>query len=61
MIEIIIAQDLYEEKLPGDEPEGLDVIPWKLDNISGLLATRECTAARSIAALYMVKDYLSGK
>jgi len=61
MIEIVIAEDLYEERLLGDEPEELEVIPWKLDNIQGLLATGECTEARSIAALYMVKDYLAEK
>lgn len=58
-IDIVIAQDLYEEKLEGDEPEALDVIPWEINNIQALLATGECTEARSIAALYMVKDYLS--
>ncbi len=58
MIDIVIARDLYEEKLPGDEPEELEVIPWKLDNIQGLLATGECSEARSIAALYMTRDYL---
>ena len=57
-INIIIAEKLYTEKLDGDEPEPLEVIPWKLDNIQGLLATGECTEARSIAALYMAKDYL---
>jgi ADP-ribose diphosphatase len=56
--EIIIAQDLYPEKLPGDEPEELEVIPWKLDNINELLATGECTEARSIAALFMALEYL---
>jgi len=59
MIDVVIAQGLYKEKLPGDEPEELEVIPWKLDNIEGLLATGECTEARSIAAFYMVRDYLS--
>lgn len=59
MIDIVIAQDLYQEKLEGDEPEELEVIPWKLDNIQGLLETGECTEARSIAALYMTKDYLA--
>ena len=59
MIDIVIAQELYEEKLEGDEPEELEVIPWKLDNIQGLLETGECTEARSIAALYMTKDYLA--
>jgi ADP-ribose diphosphatase len=57
MTEIIIAQDLYEEKLPGDEPEELEVIPWKLTNINELLATGECTEARSIAALFMALEY----
>lgn len=55
--EIIIAQDLYAEKLPGDEPEELEVIPWKLNNINELLATGECTEARSIAALFMTLEY----
>ncbi len=55
--EIVIAQDLYAEKLPGDEPEELDVIPWKLSNINGLLATGECTEARSIAALFMTLEF----
>jgi ADP-ribose diphosphatase len=59
MIDIVIAEDLYEEKLEGDEPEELEVIPWKLDNIQGLLETGKCTEARSIAALYMTKDFLS--
>ncbi|MFA5983638.1 MAG: ADP compounds hydrolase NudE [Methylococcaceae bacterium] len=57
MTEIIIAQDLYPEKLPGDEPEELEVIPWKLSNINQLLATGECTEARSIAALFMALEY----
>jgi ADP-ribose diphosphatase len=55
--EIVIAQDLYAEKLPGDEPEELDVIPWKLNNINELLAAGECTEARSIAALFMTLEY----
>lgn len=55
--EIVIAQDLYAEKLPGDEPEELEVIPWKLSKISDLLKTGECTEARSIAALFMTIEY----
>jgi ADP-ribose diphosphatase len=55
--EIVIAQDLYAEKLPGDEPEELEVIPWKLNNINELLSTGECTEARSIAALFMTLEY----
>jgi ADP-ribose diphosphatase len=58
MTEIIIATDLYVEKLAGDEPEELEVVPWKLSDINGLLATGECTEARSIAALFMAFEYL---
>jgi ADP-ribose diphosphatase len=57
--EIIVAQDLYEEKLDGDEPEELEVVPWKLGSINELLMTGECTEARSIAALYMTREYLT--
>ncbi|MDQ7089703.1 MAG: ADP compounds hydrolase NudE [Methylococcales bacterium] len=57
-IHIIVAQDLYPEKLEGDEPEELEVVPWKLSDIKGLIATQECSEARSIAALYMTADYL---
>ncbi|MGZ5076024.1 MAG: ADP compounds hydrolase NudE [Methylobacter sp.] len=57
MTEIVIAQDLYAEKLEGDEPEELEVIPWKLSRINELLATGECTEARSIAALFMTVEY----
>lgn len=59
--EIIIAQDLYAEKLPGDEPEELEVIPWQLNNINELLATGECTEARSIAALFMTLEYFKAR
>ncbi len=57
MTEIIIATDLYPEKLAGDEPEELEVVPWKLSEINSLLATGECTEARSIAALFMAIEY----
>ena len=56
--EIVIAQDLYAEKLTGDKPEELEVIPWKINNINELLATGACTEARSIAALFMTLEYL---
>ncbi|MGZ8191465.1 MAG: ADP compounds hydrolase NudE [Methylococcaceae bacterium] len=59
--EIIIAQDLYAEKLAGDEPEELEVVPWKLNHINELLATGECTEARSIAALFMTREFLKAQ
>ena len=47
-------------KLEGDEPEELEVVPWQLSDINSLLETGECTEARSIAALYMAYEYLTG-
>lgn len=57
MIDIIIAEDLYAEKLPGDEPEELEVIPWDLNAIDILLESGECTEARSIAALFLTRQF----
>lgn len=56
--DIILARGLYEEKLPGDEPEELEVIPWKLSNLTALFASGECTEARSIAALFLTQEFL---
>jgi ADP-ribose diphosphatase len=56
-IQLILAEDLYPQQLDGDEPEPLDVVPWKLSRLDELLAGGECSEARSIAALYMVRDY----
>lgn len=55
---IVLAENLYEEKRPGDEPETIEVIPWKIDQLLDLLNHEECTEARSIAALFMVREYL---
>lgn len=52
---IVVAEDLYENKLPGDEPEPIEVIPWKLNQLDKLLSHPACTEARSIAALFMVQ------
>lgn len=58
---IVLAQDLYPERRSGDEPEDIDVVPWKLSALPELLRHTECTEARSIAALYLVRDHLAGR
>jgi ADP-ribose diphosphatase len=55
---IVLARDLYEEKLEGDEPEEIDVIPWPIDRLMELTARSDCTEGRSIAALYIARDFL---
>ncbi|MEJ2059415.1 MAG: ADP compounds hydrolase NudE [Gammaproteobacteria bacterium] len=59
--QIIIAQDLYPDRLPGDEPEELEVLPWKVDALDRLFAREDFTEARSIAALYLARDYLRNR
>lgn len=54
---IVLAQDLFPKKLPADEPEALEVVPWKWDNLPLLLKREDFTEARSIAALFLVQNY----
>lgn len=56
---IVIAQDLYPEKLEGDEPEELEVIPFKLDQIPELACMENCTESRTITALFMLREFLA--
>ena len=55
---VVFARDLYVQRSPGDEPEEIEVVPWRLANIAELVARDDCTEARSIAALYMARDLL---
>ncbi len=57
--EIILAQQLYPKRLPGDEPEPLEVVPWRLDRLHDHIADGECSEARTIAALYLTREYLN--
>lgn len=52
---IVLAKNLYVKKLEGDEPEPIEVIPWKLNNIDALLAHPEFHEARSIAAVLLLE------
>ncbi|HID81912.1 MAG TPA: ADP compounds hydrolase NudE [Chromatiales bacterium] len=55
---VVLAEDLYPQEAEGDEPEPLEVVPWKLDQLYGLTQREDCSEARSIAALYLARDYL---
>jgi ADP-ribose diphosphatase len=58
---VVLARDLYEEKLVGDEPEEIEVVPWKLAELDTLVASGECSEARSIAALYLTREWLANE
>ena len=58
---LVLAQDLYPERLPGDEPEELEVVPWKLDELHDLMLREDCSEGRSLAALFIAREYLRGR
>ncbi|NID05463.1 ADP compounds hydrolase NudE [Luteibacter jiangsuensis] len=58
---VVLAEDLYPERLEGDEPEELEVVPWRMDMLHELLARDDVTEGRSIAALFMAREYLAGR
>lgn len=58
--QIILAEGLTPSRLEGDEPEPMEVEIVPLDNIAALAAREDVTEARTIAALYLAKDYLQG-
>ncbi|GAB4394036.1 MAG: ADP compounds hydrolase NudE [Gammaproteobacteria bacterium] len=55
---IVLAQDLYPERLVGDEPEPIEVVPWPLNQVGELLQRDDFTEARSIAALFLALQHL---
>ena len=59
MTHLILARDLYPATRDGDEPEDLEVIRWPLADLETLLSRDDFTEARSIAALFLVRERLA--
>lgn len=59
-VDIVLAEDLYESSLPGDEPEPMEVMTWSLDSLATLLARDDVSDSLSISGLYVARDYLRG-
>ncbi len=57
----VLAEELYPSTLIGDEPEPMEVVPYSLKELSQLVMLNEVTEARTIAALYLARDYLAGQ
>ena len=55
---MVLARDLYPERLPGDEPEELEVVPWKLAKLHELILRDDFSEGRSIAALFIAREWL---
>lgn len=57
-INIVIAQDLYPERLAGDEPEPIEVVEVPLAGIADFCMRADVCEGRSIAALFLVREWL---
>jgi ADP-ribose diphosphatase len=51
---LFVAEQLYPEELPGDEPEPLERETWKLDDVDALLEQPDFSEARSLTALLLM-------
>ena len=58
---LVLARDLYPEKLAGDEPEELEVVPWKMRDLEKLMLLDEFSEGRSLAALFIARAWLAGQ
>lgn len=57
-MQIVLGTGLYAERLEGDEPEPLELVLWRWDQLDELLALADFTEARSVAALFLARKYL---
>ena len=58
-IQVVLATDLYEERLEGDEPEPMRVDRVNLRELSALAQNEQFSEGRALAALYLVRDLLT--
>lgn len=57
--QIVLARDLYQEKLTGDEPEDMRVQFFPLDDIATIANRDDVSESRTIAALYLARDWIN--
>jgi ADP-ribose diphosphatase len=58
-INIVIAQDLYPERLVGDEPEPIEVQSLPIADLPEFCLRADVCEGRSIAALFLVREWLA--
>ena len=58
---IILAEALSERREEGDEPEEIEVVPWKISKLDELIDRDDFSEGRSVAALYLLQNYLRKK
>jgi ADP-ribose diphosphatase len=57
-INIILARDLYPERLAGDEPEPIEVVPCDFGDLMELVMRSEVCEGRTIAALFLAREWV---
>jgi ADP-ribose diphosphatase len=60
-IQVVLATDLYEERLEGDEPEPMRVDKVNLRKLSSLALNPQFSEGRALAALYLTRDLLTDR
>ncbi len=55
---LLLARDLYPHRMEGDEPEPLEVVPWRLSDATELLQRDDFTEGRSLLALFLTLEWL---
>ena len=59
-IQVVVAADLFESKLPGDEPEPLECVPMAWSALEAHMLNDDFSDGRSLAALFIVRAWLAG-
>jgi len=59
-INVLLATDLYEARLPADEPEPPEVITWPATRLDDLIHGEAFCEARAIAALCLARPFING-
>ncbi len=59
-INVFLATDLYPQRLPADEPELPELVPWPVARLDELIHGEEFREARAIAALCLARPLIAG-
>ena len=58
-VDVVIARDLFPASEQGDEPEHIVSHTYSLEELFELATKKEFREARTIAALYLARDWLA--
>ncbi len=57
-INVVLATELFAERIPGDEPEPPEVVAWPMAELASLLVNPQFSEARAVAALWLAQQAL---